>query len=56
MYRKLKTILYHGTITEIQHIDVTLGLFLEPNEYLCQAYDKEIDSGNDALYEYINNV
>lgn len=25
MYRKLKTILYHGTITEIQHIDVTLG-------------------------------
>lgn len=50
-YKKLLT-------TELYQLlqDSETRLFLEPNEYLCKAYDKEIDSGNDALYEYINNV
>lgn len=25
MYRKIKTVLYHGTVSEISHVDVTLG-------------------------------
>lgn len=34
--------------------DAETRLFLETNEYLCQAYDKEIELGKSALYEYIN--
>ena len=30
-------------------------LFLETNEYLCEAYDKEVEDGIAALYEYINS-
>lgn len=30
-------------------------LFLERNEYLCSAYDKEDDYGKDAMYEFINS-
>lgn len=34
--------------------DKDTRLFLETNEYLCEAYDKEDESGKDAMYEYIN--
>lgn len=34
--------------------DEETRLFLEPNEYLCKAYDQEDDYGKDALYKYIN--
>ena len=27
--------------------------FLETNEYLNRAYDKEFEGGKDALYQYI---
>lgn len=35
-------------------LDSETGLFLEMNEYLCEAYDEEIRSGRDGLYEYVN--
>ena len=35
-------------------LDSETRLFLETNEYLCEAYDVEISQGKDALYEYIN--
>lgn len=34
--------------------DAETRLFLETNEYLCEAYDNEMKLGKDALYEYIN--
>ncbi|MCM1045840.1 MAG: hypothetical protein NC417_10040 [Candidatus Gastranaerophilales bacterium] len=34
--------------------DAETRLFFETNEYLCGACDNELDSGKDALYEYIN--
>lgn len=34
--------------------DQETRLFLEVNEYLIEAYDKELEDGKDALYEYIN--
>lgn len=34
--------------------DSETRLFLETNNYLIEAYDKESESGVDALYEYIN--
>lgn len=34
--------------------DAETRLFLETNEYLCGAYDKEMELGKDAFYEYIN--
>lgn len=34
--------------------DKETRLFLETNEFLCKAYDKEYESGEDALYEFIN--
>ena len=34
--------------------DAETRLFLETNEYLTEAYDREINFGKDALYEYIN--
>lgn len=48
-YKKLLT-------TELYKLlqDAETRLFLETNEYLCEAYDKEITFGKDALYEYIN--
>ncbi|MCM1104721.1 MAG: hypothetical protein NC409_11535 [Clostridium sp.] len=35
-------------------LDSETRLFLETNEYLCEACNKELDEGKDALYEYIN--
>lgn len=48
-YKKLLT-------TELYKLllDVETQLFLETDEYLCEAYDKEAELGKDALYEYIN--
>lgn len=34
--------------------DEETGLFLETNRFLCEAYDKEVAFGKDALYEFIN--
>ena len=34
--------------------DVETRLFLEPNSFLCSAYDTELNYGKDALYEFIN--
>ena len=34
--------------------DTETRLFLETNDYLMKAYDKEIEVGKDALYQYIN--
>ncbi|MBO5192409.1 MAG: hypothetical protein J6C22_15590 [Bacteroides sp.] len=34
--------------------DEETRLFLETNEYLCNAYDQEEDYGKAALYNYIN--
>lgn len=34
--------------------DSETRLFLEPNTFLCEAYDKEVNFGKDALYSYIN--
>ncbi len=35
--------------------DPETRLFLEINEYLCLACDKELEEGEDALYVYIND-
>ena len=34
--------------------DPETRLFFETNEYLIEAYDKELMFGEDALYDYIN--
>lgn len=34
--------------------DTETRLFLETNEFLCEAYDKEYEFGNDAVYKFIN--
>jgi len=34
--------------------DSETRLFLEPNTFLCAAYDKETNGGKDALYTFIN--
>lgn len=34
--------------------DKETRLFLETNDYLVKAYDRESESGVDALYEFIN--
>ena len=35
-------------------IDSESRLYLETNTYLCDAVDKEIDSGKDIMYTFIN--
>ena len=35
--------------------DKETRLFLERNEYLCTAYDKEMELGIDAMYDFINS-
>ena len=35
-------------------MDPETGLYLETNQYLCDACDMELEQGNEALYEYIN--
>lgn len=49
-YKKLLT-------TELYKLllDSETRLFLETNEYLCEACNKELEGGQDSLYEYINN-
>ena len=34
--------------------DSDTRLFLERNDYLCVAYDKETELGEDAMYDFIN--
>lgn len=34
--------------------DVETRLFFETNKYLCEACDKELEGGKDALYGFIN--
>lgn len=36
-------------------LDAETRLFLETNEYLCEACDKELEEGADALYKFINS-
>lgn len=48
-YRKLLTMELYGLLR-----DSETRLFLETNEYLCNACEKEMVEGKDALYEYIN--
>lgn len=42
-------------VTELYRLlqDSETRLFLETNEYLNGAYDKEVEGGKDALYQYI---
>ena len=35
-------------------LDSETRLYLEPNHFLCEAYDVELEVGKDALYRYIN--
>lgn len=35
--------------------DSDTRLFLETNEYLIEACDRELESGKETMYEYINN-
>ena len=35
-------------------MDPETGLYLETNQYLCDACDMELEHGSDALYDYIN--
>ena len=35
--------------------DKETRLFLEPNSFLCSAYDMESEYGKDALYDFINS-
>lgn len=36
-------------------VDSETRLFLETNEYLCDACDKELEEGVDVLYAFINS-
>lgn len=51
-YEKAYKMLLHTELYQLLQ-DSQTGLFLETNEYLAGAYDKESESGIDALYEYI---
>ena len=43
-------------ITELYQLlqDAETRLYLETNEYLIAACDRELEGGKDALYEFIN--
>lgn len=49
-YRKLLSMEFYNLL-----LDMETRLFLETNEYLCEACDRELDRGVDALYEFINS-
>lgn len=49
-YRKLLSMELYNLL-----LDMETRLFLETNEYLCEACDRELDKGVDALYEFINS-
>ncbi len=49
-YRKLLSMELYNLL-----LDMETRLFLETNEYLCEACDRELDRGVDALYEFINS-
>lgn len=36
-------------------LDTETRLFLETNEYLCEACDRELEEGVDVLYKFINS-
>lgn len=48
-YKKLLTMELYKLL-----LDSETRLFLEVNEYLIEACDREVENGKDALYEYIN--
>ncbi|MDE7019534.1 MAG: hypothetical protein K2P23_01335 [Lachnospiraceae bacterium] len=48
-YRKLLTMELYQLL-----LDKETALFLETNDYLCQACNIEYESGIEALYEFIN--
>ena len=35
--------------------DLDTGLYLEQNKYLCDACLKELEQGQEAMYEFINS-
>lgn len=49
-YKKLLTLELYKLL-----LDSETRLFLEINEYLCEACDKELEKGRDVLYEFINS-
>lgn len=49
-YRKLLSMELYNLL-----LDMETRLFLETNEYLCEACARELDKGVDALYEFINS-
>lgn len=49
-YRKLLSMELYNLL-----LDMETRLFLETNEYLCEACDRELDKGVDALYEFVNS-
>lgn len=37
-------------------IDAGTGLFLEPNDYLCELCEVELSEGKEALYQVISEI
>ena len=49
-YRKLLSMELYNLL-----LDMETRLFLETNEYLCEACDRELEEGVDVLYKFINS-
>lgn len=49
-YKKLLNMELYKLLT-----DSETRLFLETNEYLCEACDRELEGGVDVLYGFINS-
>ena len=49
-YKKLLTMELYKLL-----LDLETRLFLETNEYLCEACDRELEEGVDVLYKFINS-
>ena len=50
-YRKLLMLELYGLLN-----DTETRLYLETNEFLCEACETELENGKDALYNFINTV
>jgi hypothetical protein len=50
-YRKLLMLELYGLLN-----DTETRLYLETNEFLCEACETELEKGKDALYNFINTV
>ena len=48
-YRKLTSTDFFEKLNDIE-----TGLYLETTDYLCQACTLELETGKDAMYEFIN--